>query len=881
VPDLFWIPSVFAVDPTTARRARRFMLLVFWPLVLLTLVALALQLGAWRKEYKIAGPFAAETSPARHSLILAAPQDMRPKWWVESLSADDNRHPHQSDLRLWIDGHEMGPPHTLHETIRDGGMAGFSHWDSHVFFSLPPSVRNAPETIATLGYRVRPPFWLTLALTVASGLLARLLYGRAIGCFLESHEHATAFVLRIPYFRDVIASSERYEPAIVATLRIPYWLLAGLSCVALIASAVFVTLSLYALATGWALPTTALILWSPVAQWAAQNEPYLGYLLLSCAGLGAIATWLARLSPNSLRIIQSDELSLRRLLFWCGFPIAASAFVFCTSAMWAGIVRPGDPHFTNIGGLLPFSDAAAYLTAAHDQAKDGFWNNLALRRPLAAAFRSVLLVFGNFSLQLMLILQACLIAGAVCFATHAVARWRGIWAGAAFFGLTYIYDRHFVPTTLTEPFGLFWALLSIPFFIEAFVSGSVRPAILAFTITSVALMTRMGSMLTIPAVLVWLVWQFGQGTKAKLGIFAVSIGILLGILGLNSLLQNTYGTGPSPVTGNFAYVACGLTKGTDWRGCLPKLASEDKTLGEGEEALASDLYAMAWENLRAAPGVFVGRLADGAVEFVTRFPDVIWKGYGAAIREPDWLWRNSLTAVSLIGLLYIAMRTAKAVELTFWTLFLASVVASSSLVYFDDGSRTLAASHPLIALFFAMGMSGPLSALSGVLSGSRLSRYGALGLITAAALFACVPWMAHRFSPIEAMVGDSLVSKQDEAFVFGGRRMSGFLVVEDGLPLRDDVPTLHLADFEAIIEQSLVETYGELLHPVMPPLPFGFVFAPRLEKGVVSRFQYIVPAEVVERRDVPAWHFHLNRWGYKPDVRVQYWFYVTKAEPLH
>jgi hypothetical protein len=40
-----------------------------------------------------------------------------------------------------------------------------------------------------------------------------------------------------------------------------------------------------------------------------------------------------------------------------------------------------------------------------------------------------------------------------------------------------------------------------------------------------------------------------------------------------------------------------------------------------------------------------------------------------------------------------------------------------------------------------------------------------------------------------------------------------------------------------------------------------------------------VPPEVVERRDVPTWHFNLKRWGYRPGGHGEYWFYVTKAEP--
>ena len=83
------IPGIFTVDPTSVSRVRRWMAfgakLIFWPLALLTLLALALQLGAWKKEFRITGPFAAETNPARHSFILAVPQEGRAAWWRQPL----------------------------------------------------------------------------------------------------------------------------------------------------------------------------------------------------------------------------------------------------------------------------------------------------------------------------------------------------------------------------------------------------------------------------------------------------------------------------------------------------------------------------------------------------------------------------------------------------------------------------------------------------------------------------------------------------------------------------------------------------------------------------------------------------------------------------
>jgi hypothetical protein len=854
--DLFGIRP-FAFVPASGRQiphhAATVARLIFWPLLVLALMSVALQFGAWHTEFKIAGPFAAETNPPRASLMLEVPHELRAPWWRKPLVGDDGANPFRSPLELRIDGREMGPPHSPHETIRTGETTGFSHWGTQIIFSLPPGVRNGPETIATLRYVVRPKIWVASALAIFSALLGCLIYFEALRSLGRR-----------------LAAQPK-----VFVLRIPYLILSMLCWAGLAASAVYVASSLYALATGWALPTTALIRWSPSARWAASNEPYLGYLLLMLAGAGTATTWL--IGPTHRPLPESNERSLRRLLACCGFPIVACAFIFGISAMWAGIIRPGDFHYANVGGLVPFSDAGDYLAAAFDQVWDGVWNAMALRRPLAAGFRSVLLILSNFSLPSMLILQACLVAGAACFATWAIIVWRGVWAGTAFFALTYIYDRIFVPTTLTEPAGLFWALLSIPFFIEAFRNRSAGAALIGFAMTTAALMTRMGSMFTIPALLIWLVWQFGNGIAARLRIGIAAVVVLLGVLGLNTLLLKTYGA--NQTTGsNFSYTLCGLTIGTGWEGCPAQLAKKGEALTGDEAAVADQLYSMAWTNFRARPEIFFSRLADNLEKFASDFPNVIWRGYLTAVSEPNWLFRNTLTAICFAGLAYIFARRAKSVELSFWVLLWASIVASSSLIYYDDGPRTLAASHPLIALFFAIGMSSPASTPATESPRFRLSRYGWTGLTAAALLFVCLPWMAHRFSSGGGLVNAAPPQKKDEAFVFGGRRMSGFLVVSQGMPLRNDVPSIHLSEFEGILRQSGIEQYQDLIQPVLPPLPFGFVFAPHLEKGSVRAPLYIVPPEVLERRDVPAWHFYFKRWGYKPGYG-EYWFYVTKAEP--
>jgi hypothetical protein len=855
--DLFRLRSIFdmALPFINSDRVRLGARLIFWPFALLTLMSLALQFGAWHTDFKIAGPFAAETNPPQGSLILEVPRVQRVPWWRQPLAGDDSANPFQSLLRLRVEGREMRPPHSPHEAIRTGATTGFSHWGSHVIFSLPPGVKNGPGTTVALQYPIRPRVRVICALAILSILLGWLAYPDTLRWLAKRRGGVL--------------------PAFV--LKIPHQILFGICWAGVAGSAVYAASSLYALATGWALPTTALIRWSPVAKWAAGNEPYFGYPLLMLAGLGTAATWLMSSSALHRPLLEPIEQSMRRLLAWCGLPVAACAFVLGVSAMWAGMVRPGDLNFANLGGLLPFSDAGDYLAGAFDQVRTGVWNVLSLRRPLAAGFRSVLLIFGNFSLPSMLILQACLVAGAACFATWAIVVWRGVWAGITFFALTYIYAGVFVQTTLTEPLGLFWALLSIPFFIKSFRDRSASAALVAFAMTTAALMTRMGSMFTIPALLVWLVWQFANSIAARLRIGVAAVVVLLGVLGLNSLLLKTYGTGSENTGSNFSYTLCGLTIGTNWLGCPAKRANEGKPLTSDEAARVEQLYSMAWTSFRAKPEIFFSSLADNLKKFRTDFPDVIWRGYLKSVGEPDWLFRNTLTAICLAGLAYLTARRAKSVELAFWVLSWASIVASASLIYQDDGPRALAASHPLIAMFFAMGMSNPALTPATVAPPFRLSRYGWIGLAAAALLFLCLPWMTHRF--FSSALVNAVPLKDGEAFVLGGRRMSGFVVVKDEVPLRNDIPSVHLSEFEGILRQSDIEQYQDLIHPVLPSLPFAFVFAPRLEKGSGSGSLYIVPPEVVERQDVPAWHFDLKRWGYRPGGHGEYWFYVTKAEP--
>ena len=109
--------------------------------------------------------------------------------------------------------------------------------------------------------------------------------------------------------------------------------------------------------------------------------------------------------------------------------------------------------------------------------------------------------------------------------------------------------------------------------------------------------------------------------------------------------------------------------------------------------------------------------------------------------------------------------------------------------------------------------------------------------------------------------------------------MSGFLVVADDQPLPKEVPSLHLSEFAKIVTLSNNEIYQPLLKGRTPQLPFGFIVAPRMEAGMDSDNQFIVPAHVMLDKNVQAWKFTTAEWS-KIEGNSIYWLLVTDAQPV-
>ena len=169
-----------------------------------------------------------------------------------------------------------------------------------------------PTTKATVRYALRPMPWEHCCICA-----------RSLSC--------------LAYLLTDAALLESAHPAVNSRLRGACSFVLYLAC------------TLFALAAGWALPTTALIRWSPIAQWMSRNEPSLPYVLLACAGLGVAAAWLRPLF-NLAEADQAKDGAALRVFPALGPAHHGMCSHFSISGMWAGVVRPGDLVATRSGG---------------------------------------------------------------------------------------------------------------------------------------------------------------------------------------------------------------------------------------------------------------------------------------------------------------------------------------------------------------------------------------------------------------------------------------------------------------------------------------------------------------------------------------------------
>jgi hypothetical protein len=810
------------------------------------LVGEILDFGLFERSESFHGPFERESPEATSQCFVVAVGTSSRLGKLFTTSGDTPNDPYRSNLKLWINGQTAGPPHTFHEEIRKQGSGRYSHWGDVLLFSLPAGIRNEPTTTALVQYSPKLDTRISslggLALVLSAGFL----------------------VLRV--WRLDPVRVQRKAPLLGRS--------AGALCLALFAAttiltAIYLVTIAIGVVQGYSLPNTALFRLLPWTREIAIHEPAAQYVIALVAMVGAVLSWLA---PSAFR---NHEPQLIRYWNRYGLLFIATFFLFSLGATWSGIARREDLQSSAMGGLLPFNDAHGYFDMAFSQVITGHWGPLMEQRPFAAGHRTLLMFLADYSNVRYLLLQALVLASVTYAATRAVMLWRGVWAGLTFFGLILASIRPYLPTHLTEPFGQFWALLSVPFVIRLLRHGAFMDGAVSFLGTTMSLLTRMGSMFTIPALAIWLTWTQSRDAKRLKPALLTITAVLLGCSLLSVLLLRLYGSGSGVVGSNFSSVICGATHGGDWTKCESLYEADLRKVGPGFGAgQAHYLYAKAWEGFRRDPSVLFRRMIEGERVFFGNLVTVALGGYTTRT-IPRWFSQRAWTMIVVFGLLVTFWRQRERRELSFWLFMWAGLLASAPLVIFADGWRVLSSVFPFLALFFACGFATPADVVVPVPpTESRAPKLALVGLVVTMLLWIVIPGLVHWLDLVGSQAFKTVTSNPGERVVLGSTHMAGFVVVPDDAPVPTDVPSMRRSEFTRAFEYSGNESYQKLM---LPPSSTSFAFIAAPNTNGTRGNLFLAPPEVLSRRDVPAWRLTVE--DPFTEERV-YWFRVSAATPL-
>ena len=343
----------------------------------------------------------------------------------------------------------------------------------------------------------------------------------------------------------------------------------------------------------------------PNARTVTNIVPYLPLAVFSYGAFGAALAWLAWFGLIPAKPLRQFELAQKRLWRIFGLPVLFCLFLFALSAGgWSGYAHATDMNYMSIAGLVPHSDSSAYYKDAFHLAYFGDWEVMGTRRPMAEAFRELMIVLADYSFAGTLLIQLAMMAVMLYLASCVLGGWYGIWAGIGFAGLAFNVARPYLSTTLTEPLGFIWGLFALIYFIQSTRQRSLPHALVGLAALTVAMSMRMGALFVIPFLVLWIGYAFGQRIGLRLLLVGYACAIVLGVIAVNVALQHFYGAEGVDTGGNFAWTTCGLSVGKSWDACNALYQTTLSSL-PNERAQSRFLFAQTWSNFVAHPTVLL------------------------------------------------------------------------------------------------------------------------------------------------------------------------------------------------------------------------------------------------------------------------------------
>ncbi len=557
----------------------------------------------------------------------------------------------------------------------------------------------------------------------------------------------------------------------------------------------------------------------PYPDQLVECELALPGIILVWAVLGSVLSWLIHaLQPAGLSRRRFRQLASRLGIFlrrW-GFLLILFLFLFSLARVWsAAPVKAAAADESYSGALLgyvPWGDAHGFHKGAFCLVESGNLDDWSHRRPLNQALLAMRLAMTGFHLRGAILLQCLLLAVASYLVVRIFGSCLGLWSAVGMLALLLAYGRLFQATTLSEALGLSIGALGFGLFYHGVRHTHFWSSTCGLFGLALSMSARAGAMFLLPCLLLWLGWQLRVGWKRWLAsMLALVMAVALG-LGWTFLLTATYGTGRGAASANFSYVCCGMALGGTWKDAGRSYAEQLSQLKN--EKLKSDfLYAKSWELIRENPKPLFRALWAGERAFLKASMP-----FGSQLLQlkSAVLVLATMLLFSLALVVYL-VRIRKRRERGFWLTCVLGFLLSMAVIFVNGGWRVLAASWPMIAAFFTLGLASPWSFSSVAPSTDRraIIASGLILLVLACAALAG-PWLIHNAAD---RLGDRRPRGPRDVFLTSRNAVLGgaIAVVGKGDASIAGVPNFNISQYRAGIWHPAAEDPKLLRHP---PTPF-------------------------------------------------------------
>jgi hypothetical protein len=510
-----------------------------------------------------------------------------------------------------------------------------------------------------------------------------------------------------------------------------------------------------------------------------------------------------------------------------GRALSLSALMMTFALPLARLWHTGASDSFIIGGLLPFSDATVHYSDARNILAGGTMGELSPQRPLFPGLLVSLLALTQQNLQVTIAILVAMNAIACFFVARELQKNHGATVAALVSMQVFFFYRVFIGKTMTENLGLALGLLGFAALWRSAHTQKLGTGLLGLFFLTFALNARIGTILVLPAVILWGAYRFRQSARLSWGFLLGGFGTVFLASTLNILFLKQVGLPDgNPPFANFSFTLYGIVTHSSWYQVMLDYPELEK-LGLVKQTRV--IYDLALELIQQNPLRLVTGIFRGWTDFfLGNYSWFIWEDLDSPHIDPvfrplaalggwsclrNWkapaaslLWSMAIGAFLTVPLLPLIDSGVRPYAATIVILFTLSALGFGVLIqdvlqplirWFGQRGQGRQSDRPVVTHSTFSALFSSHCMVQGGRTSSALLIFG----LTLSVLSCVAPMTIAQFASAPPQIPSTFVCPTgQQSALFRVNPGSGINLVDDNAIRQSNIPNIRVEDFQQGLE---------------------------------------------------------------------------------